>query len=133
MRFNFALLGDLKDAGLLPVNRERLAQAIAHCDRTLETVAEMYREKLAPAIARVWHSEIEDLRTDLRGWLQQAAQNDDDWQPIHLSSPLDLSRVKAATLQHATEAVLSEGVRLRGSIDMVERNPFYERSARHRS
>ena len=57
----FALLGELKEAGLLPVNRERLAQAIARCDRTLDKVAEMYREKLAPAIPRVWHSEMEDL------------------------------------------------------------------------
>lgn len=119
----FALLGELKEAGLLPVNRERLAQAIARCDRTLDKVAEMYREKLAPAIPRVWHSEMEDLRTDLRGWLQQAAQNDDDWLPVHFEFAFGLDpregRDPAST---ATEAVLKEGVRLRGSIDLVERH-----------
>ncbi len=119
----FALLGELKEAGLLPVNRERLAQAIARCDRTLDNIAEMYREKLAPAIPRVWHSEMEDLRTDLRGWLQQAAQNDDDWLPVHFEFAFGLDhregRDPAST---ATEAVLKEGVRLRGSIDLVERH-----------
>jgi ATP-dependent helicase/nuclease subunit B len=119
----FALLGELREASLLPVNRERVAEAITRCDRALDKVAAMYREKLAPAIPRVWHSEMEDLRTDLRGWLQQAAQNDDDWQPVHFEFAFGLEpregRDPAST---AAEAVLSEGVRLRGSIDMVERH-----------
>lgn len=119
----FALLGDLRDAGLLPVNRDRLTEALARCDRTLDRIAEEYREKLAPAIPRVWHSEIEDLRTDLRGWLQQAAQNDDDWMPIHFEFAFGLDRRDGrdpASTQE--EAILAEGVRLRGSIDLVERN-----------
>jgi CRISPR/Cas system-associated exonuclease Cas4 (RecB family) len=121
----FALLGELREAGLLPVNRDRLAEAIGCCDRVLDRVAGEYREKLAPAIPRVWHTEMEDLRTDLRGWLQQAAQNDNDWQPVHFEFAFGLEpregRDPAST---ATEAVLNEGVRLRGSIDMVERNLF---------
>ncbi len=121
----FALLGELKEADLLPVNRDRLAQAIACCDRALDKVAAEYRERLAPAILRVWHTEMEDLRTDLRGWLQQAAQNDNDWQPIHFEFAFGLEpregRDPAST---RTEAILNEGVRLRGSIDMVERNLF---------
>jgi CRISPR/Cas system-associated exonuclease Cas4 (RecB family) len=119
----FALLGELKEASLLPVNRERLAQAIARCDHTLDNIAEMYREKLAPAIPRVWHSEMEDLRTDLRGWLQQAAQNDDDWLPVHFEFAFGLDpREGRDSASTASEAVLKEGVRLRGSIDLVERH-----------
>ena len=41
------------------------------------------RASIVPAIPRVWRSEIEDLRTDLRGWLQFIAVQDDDWIPIH--------------------------------------------------
>ena len=63
------------------------------------------------------------MRTDLRGWLQQAAQNDDDWLPVHFEFAFGLDpregRDPAST---ATEAVLKEGVRLRGSIDLVERH-----------
>jgi CRISPR/Cas system-associated exonuclease Cas4 (RecB family) len=119
----FALLGELKNAKLLPVNRERLARAISMADEALDRVAGEYREKLAPAIPRVWRSEIEDLRTDLRGWLQQAAQNDDDWEPIHFEFAFGLEpREGRDPASVREEAVLAEGVRLRGSIDLIERN-----------
>jgi CRISPR/Cas system-associated exonuclease Cas4 (RecB family) len=119
----FSLLGRLREAKLLPVNRERLAQVISMADEALDRVAAEYREKLAPAIPRVWHSEIEDLRTDLRGWLQHAAQNDDDWEPIHFEFAFGLEpREGRDPASVRDEAVLAEGVRLRGSIDLIERN-----------
>ncbi len=66
---------------------------------------------------------MEDLRTDLRGWLQQAAQNDNDWQPIHFEFAFGLeAREGRDPSSTRPEAILNEGVRLRGSIDMVERN-----------
>jgi RecB family exonuclease len=121
----FALLQDLKNAGLLPVNRDRLSQALAQADSALDRVAGEYEEQLAPAIPRVWRAEIEDLRTDLRGWLQHAAQNDDDWTPLHfeLGFGLELRRLQVLARDPASvrEVVeLAEGVRLRGSIDLVE-------------
>ena len=72
----------------------------------------------------MWKSEIEDLRTDLRGWLQYVASNDAGWEPIHFEFAFGLTRDRnrdpAST---AEEADLAEcGVRLRGSIDLVERN-----------
>ncbi len=120
----FALLGQLKSAGLLPVNAARLDAALAHADEVLHRVAGQYEEDLAPAIPRVWQSEIEDLRTDLRGWLQHIAVNDDDWEPLHFEFafglPLDQGRDPASV---ADPANLSEaGVLLRGAIDLVERN-----------
>lgn len=81
-----------------------------------------YREKLAPAIERVWQTGVEDLRTDLRGWLQYVAANDAGWEPLHFEFafglPLSAERDPASV---ATEAILEEGVHLRGSIDLVER------------
>src|SRR5579871_317435 len=119
----FALLGELRSADLLPVNDQRLPDALAAADRTLERVARQYEEELAPAIPRVWKTEVEDLRTDLRGWLQQVAQNDSDWKPLYFEFGFGLAaregRDPASTTQ---EAVLAEGVRLRGSIDLVEKN-----------
>ena len=64
---------------MLPVNAANLADVLQVADRVLDQVAASYEEQLAPAIPRVWKSEIEDLRTDLRGWLQHIAANDDDW------------------------------------------------------
>lgn len=120
----FALLGELKRHSLLPVNTRNLTDALLWSDRVLDRVAAKYEEDLVPAIPRVWRSEIEDLRTDLRGWLQHIAVNDDDWEPIHFEFGFGLppseARDPAST---ASEAHLTAcGVRLRGSIDLVERH-----------
>jgi len=120
----FALLEDLKLGGLLPVDPQRLAAALEIADRVLDRVAARYKEELAPAIDRVWRSEIDDLRTDLRGWLRHISVNDSEWEPIHFELAFglahDADRDPAST---ASEADLVEcGVRLRGSIDLVERN-----------
>ncbi len=119
----FRLLGDLKTAGLLPVNPQRLAASLAIADTVLNRVAEEFADELAPAIDRVWRTEVEDLRTDLRGWLQHIAVNDADWIPEHFEFAFGLhaqsGRDAASTPQ---EAILDEGVRLRGSIDLVERH-----------
>jgi CRISPR/Cas system-associated exonuclease Cas4 (RecB family) len=119
----FRLLGELKTVGLLPVNNERLVQSLVIADRVLNQVAAEFSDELAPAIDRVWRTEIEDLRTDLRGWLQHISINDVDWVPEHFEFAFGLSRQAgrdvASTIE---EAILDEGVRLRGSIDLVERH-----------
>jgi ATP-dependent helicase/nuclease subunit B len=119
----FRLLGELKALEMLPVNAERLAESLGVADRVLNQVAAEFADKLAPAIDRVWRTEIEDLRTDLRGWLQHIAVNDDDWIPEHFEFAFGLreqaGRDSASTMN---EAILDEGVRLRGSIDLVERH-----------
>jgi ATP-dependent helicase/nuclease subunit B len=119
----FELLGELKAAGLLPVTLLRLADALRISDRVLERIAAKYEEDLAPAIPRVWKSGIEDIRTDLRGWLQHAARNDDDWEPVHFEFGFGLRRTEERDPASAAgEAHLAEGVHLRGSIDLVERH-----------
>jgi ATP-dependent helicase/nuclease subunit B len=119
----FRLLGELKAAAILPVNAERLQDALAIADRVLNQVAAEFADKLAPAIDRVWKTEIEDLRTDLRGWLQHIAVNDDDWIPEHFEFAFGLREQAGRDSSSTTEeAILDEGVRLRGSIDLVERH-----------
>jgi ATP-dependent helicase/nuclease subunit B len=122
-----AVLTELRKSGLLPLDRERrphgVISALEICDRALDRIGAEYKETLAPAIERVWNSEIEDLRTDLRGWIQQAAQNDSDWDPLYFEFSFGLEnrdgRDPASTER---EAVLPDGVRLRGAIDLVERH-----------
>jgi ATP-dependent helicase/nuclease subunit B len=119
----FGLLSELQGARSLPVTASTLEAALEAANRTLNRVAAQYEEDLAPAVPRVWKSGIEDLRTDLRGWLQQMAQNDGDWQPLHFEFGFGL-RLRTgrdpASTEH--EAELPEGVRLRGSIDLVEKH-----------
>ena len=110
-------------AGALPASRERLGQIRDLADRVLNRIAAQYEEDLAPAIPRVWTSEVEEIRTDLHGWLGQLAGSEDGWLPIHFELgfglPRDVRRDPAST---PDEAILGGGVRLRGSIDLVERH-----------
>jgi len=108
----FELFQQLQRAELLPVNQDRLREALSLADAVLDRVAAKYEEDLAPAIPRVWKSETEDLRTDLRGWLQHAARNDDDWKPVEFEKEFGKDQPVA----------LEEGVHLRGRIDLVEKH-----------
>jgi ATP-dependent helicase/DNAse subunit B len=119
----FELFRALASAGALPVTGDGLPAALDLADRVLDRVSAKYEDDLAPAIPRVWKSEIENLRTDLRTWLQQVAATQSEWIPAHFEFafglPLDTHRDPASTSQ---EAVIAEGVRLRGSIDLIERH-----------
>jgi ATP-dependent helicase/nuclease subunit B len=92
-------------------------------DRVLDRVAAQYEDELAPAIPRVWKSAIENIRTDLRGWLQHVAATESSWLPLHYEFAFGL----APDPQHdpassSQEAVILDGIRLRGSIDLIERH-----------
>jgi ATP-dependent helicase/nuclease subunit B len=119
----FELFRALSSAGFLPVTPEGLPQALDLADQVLDRVAAQYEDDLAPAIPRVWKSEIEHLRTDLRGWLQQVAATQSEWLPLHFEFAFGLApepdRDPASTPQ---EAVILDGLRLRGSIDLIERH-----------
>jgi len=124
----FELLRGLQSDGLLPVTPERLDEVLSRSDAALDRVAREYEEELDPAIPRVWRSAIEDLRTDLRGWLQHAAQNDQEWIPVHFELGFGLEKLGPDVRGGRDPAsvpdpvTLSEGVLLRGSIDLVERH-----------
>ena len=104
-----ALMLDLKAKNLLPVTQEHLKDVFVALDAALNRVAAQYAEDLAPAIDRVWKSEVEELRTDLRGWLQHVALHSAAWLPEHFE--LDFQR-----------AAILDGYLVRGKIDVVERH-----------
>lgn len=119
----FELFRALTSAHLLPVTGDQLPRTLDLADQVLDRVAAKYEDDLAPAIPRVWKSEIENLRTDLRGWLQQVAATQPEWVPVHFEFGFGLApdphRDPASTSQ---EAVIFDGIRLRGSIDLIERH-----------
>jgi ATP-dependent helicase/nuclease subunit B len=117
------LFTELRSAGLLPVNRERLNSVRDAADRALDRVAAQYEEDLAPAIPRVWRSEVEEIRTDLHGWLSSLANANDGWLPIHFELGFGLKPdAQRDAASSPAEAIIAKGVRLRGSIDLVERH-----------
>ena len=119
----FELFRALKEIDLLPVTPGRLPRALDIADRVLDRVAARFEEDLAPAIPRVWKSEVEDVRIDLRGWLKQIGDAQYDWRPIHFELAFglrDADHHDPRSVKH--EAVIFKGIRLRGSIDLVERH-----------
>jgi len=78
---------------------------------------------LAPAIPQIWHAEIQAIRADLRGWLQQRAALEPDWTPQYSELSFGLRDPAGHDPRSRTEPVEIEGGwRLQGSIDLVERH-----------
>ncbi len=117
----YELQCELRDAGQLPVTAANLETATQLADEVLDRVAKEYSDRLAPAIERVWHDEVEGLRTDLRAWIRMVAENEQDWTPTYFEFSFGLgAQAGRDPLSHRDEAVVLDGYRLRGSIDLVE-------------
>jgi ATP-dependent helicase/DNAse subunit B len=123
----FDVLTHLKAAGLLPLPQHLsdMDQAYAFIDQALERLADEYRDKLAPAIPRVWEDGINSIRADLREWLRRMAQRDDGWIPdkYELSFGLTDRGPRNSDPDSVPDPVEIVGdLKLRGSIDLVERH-----------
>jgi RecB family exonuclease len=118
---HFAALGAMRRDGLLPVRPSNLNEATVRLDAAVDRVAAEYREKLVPAIDRVWDDGIEAIRTDLRQWLRQLAGNDSGFVPWRFELSFGLPRRASQDPESRTDPVEVEGALVRGSIDLVER------------
>ncbi len=108
--------------GRLPLTADAVEPARVTLDRTLDRVADEYREELAPAIQRVWQDEVESMRADLRMWLDQSAAAQARWEPIAFELAYGLPRDPENDPRSVqAEVTLPEGYRLRGIVDLVER------------
>ncbi len=116
----------LREEDLLPMNAGRLEDLLSRADQVLDQVAGGYRERMAPILPSVWESEVEDLRIDLRTWIRGASQERDGWVPIHFDYAFGLAggddRDRDST---PVEAVILDGMRLRGIVDLVEMHPSH--------
>ena len=111
----------LRAADLLPVTRDRVVSASAMLAATLETVAAGYEERLAPAIARVWRDEIDELRRDLGIWVQRMA-DDPSWVPEYFEFSFGLSDAGRDERSLKDPVTIDGRFVLRGSVDLIERS-----------
>ncbi len=120
----FELLSELRAHAELPVRPDTLAAAAARLDAVVARVAARYRERLAPAIDRVWDDGIAAIRADLREWLRRTAE-DLAWIPsrFELAFGLPAQDAERDPSSVAEPVALDIGVTLRGSIDLVEAGP----------
>jgi CRISPR/Cas system-associated exonuclease Cas4 (RecB family) len=123
----FRLFRALQSERLLPVTAENLQRVMDVADEVYKQIVQKWAEDLAPAIPQVWQSEIEDLRTDLRGWTYKLAEIHREWLPFHFEYAFGLPPGPARDTERDPESisdpvVILENVKLRGSIDLVERH-----------
>ena len=116
----FFFLGQtLRERGLTPLPRERLAEAVALLPPIVDEVAKQFREEHAPEIERIWNDELDGLLGDLRGFLEREADNGFRVAANELTFGM-APNGPADAESRLDPAVLPGGLRLRGSIDAVE-------------
>ena len=119
----YRLLTELRTRELLPVTPDNHGHVVTVADAVIDDVSNRYREDLAPAIPKIWEGEVEDVRWDIRGWLREMTQKDlaTAWQPrwFELSFGLTSERERDPA-SSAAFVELPGGLKLRGSIDMIE-------------
>lgn len=116
----YRLLTLLRDEGLLPVCDANLERARAHLDGVLAEVEAEYKDRYHPAIDRVWDDAIAGIGADLREWLRRMSGS--EWTPAHFELSFGLKDPRAQDAKSEDEpVVLDIGLRLRGSIDLVEK------------
>ena len=109
----------LQAHGRLPLQPADVAYAIRLVDRTLAGIAAEHRERLAPAIDRVWREEIASIGRDLRVWVRRLPDSG-EWTPAYFEFSFGLSD-EGRDPRSVSEPVTIDGrFRLRGSIDLVE-------------
>jgi hypothetical protein len=123
----FELFARLRNENLLPVRPGNLDRARLLLEEVVTEVAARYEDDLAPAIDRVWENSVAAIRADLREWLRRAGEDDSGYVPRHFELSFGLAhrfeRRQADPRSVADAVELDCGIKLRGSIDLVERHP----------
>ena len=116
----FHLGREFREQRLAPLGEERLGEAFRVLDKVFWQVEAEVRERVAPAIDRIWRDQMDGLLGDLRGFLQRYAGTG----RIPLANELTFgmgAKQPADPASRTEAAVLPGGLRLHGSIDVVER------------
>jgi len=117
----YELLTEMQEAGALPLAPERLDDARARLAAVLERVAARWRDALSPAIERIWDDCIAAVGIDLREWLRRMSE-ERTWTPWRFELSFGLPELEQRDPHSTRDPVaLDEGLKLRGSIDLVER------------
>ena len=115
----FHLGREFRERNLAPLGEERLSEAFAVLDTVFWKVEAQVRERVAPAIDRIWQDQMDGLLGDLRGFLERYAATG----RVPLANELTFgmgAKQPADPASRAEAAVLPGGLQLHGSIDVVE-------------
>ncbi len=118
----FRLLLRLREEGMLPLAEAAQERAFQMLEDVVREVAASYEEELVPAIERVWQDGLLGIRADLREWLRRTVR-DHEYTPAFFELSFGLRDRGDARdpLSRDEDVKIPSGLRLRGSIDLVER------------
>ena len=120
-RVQAVTLRALGQAGLTPLTPESIDAAQRILAAAVETVADEFRERLAPPIDRVWIDEVSAVARDLRGWLTRVADAGVPWRPDYVELGFGLPRHDDRDPRSVSAPVVVAGkYPLRGAIDVVD-------------
>lgn len=115
-------LTDARGAGLLPLDEAKLPAAFRVLERAVADVVGAHHDRLAPAIERVWDDAVAGIAADLREWLRRTAR-EPRFAPLHFELSFGLADRREEDPASRDEPVaLPQGLVVRGSIDLVERD-----------
>lgn len=122
----YEFLTELRDHSLLPMSAATLDASRERLDHVLSRVEKKFKDELCPAIDRVWEDGVAAIRADVREWLRREVEDSTSgFQPAYFELSFGLTGQRdASDANSSVEPVaLDCGVKLRGSIDLVEKHP----------
>ncbi len=122
-QFQAATLRRLQREGLLPLAADALPRAQQILTDAIRGIEEVEKDRLSPAIERVWKDEMAAMTADLRIWLEKLAEEGADWTPERFEFSFGLADTLGRDERSRPEpALVDDRFKLRGSIDMIERH-----------
>ena len=110
---------EMDAGGALPITPASVEQAVRVLGRVMARVSQEYEEQLAPAVDRVWRTEIDAVHRDLAIWVQKLA-DERVWRPRYFEFSFGLNDA-GRDPRSVKEPVLVAGrYLLRGSVDLIE-------------
>ncbi|HEX2670971.1 MAG TPA: PD-(D/E)XK nuclease family protein, partial [Polyangiaceae bacterium] len=98
--------------------------------RTVDSEESIWRDRLAPVIARVWDDAIADISTDLVRWLFETRES--GWEPCAFEHPFGQNRATPSGADGGP-VVLDSGLPLRGVIDAIEQSGNHLRATDYKT
>jgi CRISPR/Cas system-associated exonuclease Cas4 (RecB family) len=103
----------------LPLTPGGVSHALQALAAALETTASAYKEKLAPAIERVWRDEIAAIGRDLRVWIRKLPESA-PWTPEYFEYSFGLDDEGRDERSRREPVRIGDRFILRGSVDVIE-------------
>ena len=114
-----SVLRTLHKAKRLPLTADGVPSALQALAVALDRTASEYKERLAPAIERVWHDEIAALGRDLRVWIRKLPEAA-PWTPEFFEYSFGLADDGRDERSQRDPVRIDDRFILRGSVDMIE-------------